>query len=224
MFKKAILLIIILVLVSASAVFADSFQWAGMGSLFYFASSNPGAGPAAIVPSVGFAASWPLFDIFRLEVTEDIYFTNYEFNKTLGYPMITGPENRAAFVIGFLTAAQFTAVFPIGDNGILARAYGGFALDIRLAIRAFGLNHPADIAEAQAQTDAIFSYFWSNGRFFLPVVGGGMDFPVNDYYFAGFDLRIWIPLYRLLTNENIPAIDGWRIGVSLRITPRQNSR
>jgi len=31
-------------------------------------------------------------------------------------------------------------------------------------------------------------------------------------------------LYRLWTDENIPAIDGWRFGVGLRITPRKSSK
>ncbi|MCL2764450.1 MAG: hypothetical protein FWD40_04140 [Treponema sp.] len=214
-----LLLILILVPVSLSADFGDDFKWAAMGSIFYFAADNgPSADPPAILPTAGFSASWQINGPLRLEVTEDIYFTNYEFNFDRGYPMACNPENRSAFVIGFVTAVQLTGNFTLGYNGTAIRVYGGPAADFRIVTLALGL-HPNDMTDAQQQTDAIFEYFWSNGRWFNPVLGTGMDFPLNEHYMLGFDLRVWLPAYKIWNNDNTPAIDGWRFGIGLRITP-----
>ncbi|MCL2440244.1 MAG: hypothetical protein FWD14_00745 [Treponema sp.] len=223
----AALLVFLLTLIPVNFVYGDNFQWAGLGGLYLFASDNvPEGPPAAIIPGVGFSASWQVHDFLRIEVTEDVYFNNYEFNAKYGYPMACSPENRSAFVIGLLTAAQVTGHFPIGSNGIAARVYGGPAIDIRIVTLAFGLNHPADFSgkietDAKMQTKEISKYFWGNGRWFLPVFGTGMDFPLSEHFLLGFDFRVWFPMYRLWTNENIPAIDGWRFGAGLRITPRK---
>jgi len=210
--------------------FSDNVHWAMNGSIFYFAADNgrQGADPPPILPSIGVSFAWQFWGPLRLEMTEDLYFTNYEYNSKLGYAMACNPENRSAFVLGFLTGVQLTGIFPIGKNGIDVRVYGGPAMDLRLVVLAFGLNHPADFTgdietDAQLQTDAISDYFWSEGRWFYPVFGAGMDFPINDRILLGFDLRTWFPLYRLWADKELPAIDGWRFGVGLRITPRKKT-
>jgi len=230
-FFAAIFIVLNLFLIPINAAFADDFHWAINGSIFILASDNgkQGADPAPVLPSVGGSFAWQFWGPLRVELTEDIYFTNYEYNSKLGYPMACNPENRSAFVIGFVTAIQLTGVIPIGDNGIAVRVYGGPAADFRLVVLAFGLNHPADFTgnietDAQLQTEAILEYFWNEARWFLPVMGAGMDFPINEKFLLGFDLRVWFPLYRLWTDENIPAIDGWRFGVGFRITPRNTSK
>ena len=220
-------LILSLPLVPAStASFWDNVNWATHGSIFYWAADNgkQGADPAPILPSAGFSASWRFWGPLRLELTEDLYFTNYEYNSTLGYAMACNPENRSAFVMGFLTGLQLAGNIPIGRNGIAVRVYGGPAVDLRLVVLAFGLNHPADFTgnietDAQLQTNAIRDYFWSEGRWFYPVSGIGMDFPINENFLLGFDLRTWFPVYRLWTDMELPFIDGWRFGAGLRITP-----
>ena len=207
--------------------FLDNFSWATHGSLFYFAADNgQEADPAPIIPSAGISAAWQFWDYLRLEVTEDLYFTNYEYNSTLNYAMACNPENRSAFVMGFLTGFHLTGFIPITDSGISARVYGGIALDIRLVIKAIGLSHPADNTglietDVQLQTEAIRNYFWSEGRWFYPVAGIGMDFPANERFFLGFDIRTWFPLYRQWADQTLPKIDGWRFGIGLRITPRK---
>ncbi|MDR3020298.1 MAG: hypothetical protein LBU66_05280 [Treponema sp.] len=222
-------LAVFLLLIPAIAFsFTDDFQFAYQGSIFYLASDNgkQGADPPAILPSVGFSFAWNFWGPLRLEFTEDLYFTNYEYNPDPGYPMACNPENRSAFVMGFLTGLQLAGNIPIGDNGHAIRVYGGPAADLRLVILAFGLHHPSDFTgdietDAQLQTDAIAEYFWSKARWFLPTAGVGMDFPANEKYLLGFDLRAWFPIYRLWTGEDIPAIDGWRFGAGVRITPRR---
>jgi len=209
--------------------FKDNITWAVHGTILYFAADNgkQGADPAPILPSLGVSAAWHFWGPLRLEVSEDIYFTNYEYNSTLGYAMPCNQENRSAFVMGFITGVQLAGFIPVGSEGMGVRVYGGPSADIRLVVQAFGL-HPDDFTgdiktDAGMQTDAIRKYFWSSGRWFFPVFGAGMDFPVNEKFLLGFDLRTWFPLYRLWTDEMLPSIDGWRFGIGLRLTPRKKS-
>jgi len=225
--KLAIFFLFLLSLLPLSAdSFWDDISWSTRGSILYFAANNgSGADPAPILPSLGVSAEWRLFSPLRLELTEDIYFTNYEYNTAIGYAMACNPENRSAFVMGFITGVQVTGFFPVNNKGIDLRVYGGPSADIRLVVQAFGL-HPDDFTgdietDARMQTNAIRKYFWSSGRWFFPVVGAGMDFPVNEKYLLGFDLRTWFPIYRLWTDNNLPAIDGWRFGIGVRLTPRK---
>jgi len=230
MFKKtaAVLIAFILPLIPLSAnSFWDDFYWAGLGNISYFAADNGvDSDPAPIIPSLGFSLAWQFWGSLRVELTEDIYFNNYEYNSERGYPMACNPENRSSFVVGFVTSIQLTGVFPIGDSGIAARVYGGPAADFRIVAWAIGLNHPGDLTgdiktDPRLQTSAIADYFWGKGRWFMPVFGAGMDFPISEKLLLGFDLRTWFPMYKLWTNDDTPAIDGWRFGAGLRITPRK---
>ena len=219
-----ILLFLFLMLIPFNTISAWSFSWAFQGNILFFAADNGvDSDPAPIIPSGCFSFAFQFAPFFKLELTEDIYFTNYEYNSTLGYPMACNPENRSAFVMGFITGIHAVYYLPL-KNGAM-RVFGGPAFDLRLIILAIGLNHPADFTgdiktDAQLQTNAIKKYFWAKGRWFMPVAGIGFDFPINERFLIGFDLRTWFPVYRLWTNEEIPAIDGWRFGAGLRITIR----
>ena len=223
----AALLLLIAALPAQADGFKDRFSWSINGGLLYFAADNgqQGADPAPILPSLGAAACLNIWGPLGVELSEDLYFYNYEYNADKKYAMACNPENRSAFVFGFLTGLQARAIFPLGKNGIDIRAYLGPAADIRIVTLAFGLNHPDDFTDkietdAQMQTDAIRDYFWSEGRWLFCTTGAGLDFPVNEKFKLGFDTRIWLPFYRLWTDEDLPAIDGWRFGLGFRITPR----
>jgi hypothetical protein len=207
--------------------FGERFSWSINGTILYFAEDNgrQGSDPAAVLPSLGAFAAFRVWGPLSIELTEDLYFTNYEYNAAKGYPMACNPENRSAFVFGFLTGLQANALFPLGGSGIQARAYLGPAADFRIVALAIGL-HPDDFTgkietDAQMQTDAIRDYFWGKGRWLMPVIGGGMDFPINEKFLIGFDLRVWMPAYRLWTDKDLPGIEGWRFGLGLRVIPRK---
>ena len=208
--------------------FRNRFHWSFSGSLFYFPANNGvDSDPAPIIPNVGVSVAVQIWGPLRIEITEDLYFTNYEWNLA-GHPMACNPENRAAFVLGFITGIQLTGVFPIRDKGMAVRVYGGPAADLRVITRAIGLNHPGDYTggienNVNLQTEAIRKYFWSSGRWFMPVVGAGMDFPVSQFFMLGFDLRVWFPIYKIWAKDSASAIDGWRFGAGIRITPRPRS-
>jgi hypothetical protein len=215
-------LILLLPLIPLSAdSFSDNLSWAARGSLFVFAANNgPAADPIPILPSLGVSLAWNFWGPLSLELSEDLYFSNYEYDYERGYPMACSVENRSAFVLGFLTGIQLSAFFPIDSKGIGVRVYGGPAMDIRVIIQSFGNNYTPDKEDIKNQTEAISGYFWGEGRWLYPVLGAGMDFPLTEKYLLGFDLRTWFPLYRLWTDKNLPGIDGWRFGAGFRITPR----
>jgi len=219
-----VLFLLIFILVPVNSIYAAPFGWAIRGGIFHFAADNGvDADPAPVIPSGGFTLDWQLLRFLKIEFTEDIYFTDYEYNVTRGYPMACNPENRSAFVLGFLTGVNAVGYFPVGD--VVFRVFGGLAFDFRVVVLAIGLNHPADFTgdintDAQLQTDAISKYFWDKGRWFLPSTGFGFDFPVNSKFLLGFDFRTWFPFYRIWASGNTPDIDGWRFGGNLRITVR----
>ncbi|MCL2277361.1 MAG: hypothetical protein FWC21_05625 [Treponema sp.] len=232
--KRAVFLVIFfLPLISLSAnSFTDNFYWSFSGNLLYFPANNGvDSDPEPILPSAGFSAAWqfwgpPRFH-FRLEITEDIYFKNYEYNVKLGYPMASNPENRSAFVLGFLTGLQLTGVIPFGQSNAAMRVFFGPAFDLRVVALAVDL-HPNDLkgdidVNARLQTDAIKKYFWSSGRWFMPAAGLGIDFPINDNFLLGLDFRAWFPVYKYWTDDKTSNIDGWRFGAGFRVTPRKKS-
>jgi len=219
-----VFLFLFMIPLNKASVSAFSFSWALHGSIFYFAANNGiDSDPAPIVPSGGASVAFQFAPLFKLELTEDLYFTNYEYNAARGYPMACNPENRSAFVMGFLTGIHAVINIPIGSCSM--RIFGGPAFDLRLVTLAIGLNHPADFTgdiktDAQLQTDAIKDYFWKKGRWFMPVAGFGFDFPIVEKVMIGFDIRTWFPVYRLWTHDEVPSIDGWRFGAGLRVTIR----
>jgi len=193
--------------------FWDEVEWSFSGSIFYFHTNTvPTSDYAPIIPSLGFSAAYQVMPFLKIEVTEDLYFSNYLYDFDLGNPIPCSLDNRSAFVFGFVTAVQATGFLSLGN--IIIRAYAGPAIDIRIIVRAFGTDHPGDSkgdeTDAGVQTKAVSDYFWSDGRWFVPVIGMGMDFPVNEGFMAGFDLRAWLP------------IDNWRFGISFRVTPRKS--
>ena len=225
-FKILILLMFfVIALIPFKTVSGDILSWSLHGSIFYFPAENGiDSDPAPIIPAGGFSLGIRLLRFLQLEITEDIYFTNYEYNSVLGYPMACNPENRSAFVMGFVTGFNVTGYFPISNGAF--RVYGGPAADFRLVTLAFGLNHPGDFTgdintDAQLQTDAIKKYFWEKGRWFMPAAGLGFDFPVNEKFLIGIDARTWFPVYKIWTDDNTSPIDGWRFSAGLRITSRK---
>jgi len=223
------LFVLILALIPLSSAFGNDFRLSALGGLFFFASDNgPAADPPALLPTAGVSAAFGIAGPLRIEITADAYFTNYEYryedkqNSDLGYPMACIPDNRYSFVIGIVTGVQATAAFSLG-SGVYFRVFGGPAVDLRIVTLAVGL-HPDDMEEAERQTSLITKYFWSEGRMLMPTAGFGFDFTMNERFLLGIDLRAWFPVYKLWTNDNTPAIDGWRFGAGLRLTPRNSSR
>jgi hypothetical protein len=207
------------------AFLAERFSWSVEGSILYFPEDNgkQGSDHVTIFPSLGAAAALWIWGPLSVELTEDMYFQNYEYSFKQALPMACQPDNRSAFVFGFITGLQARADFSIIKD-INVRAYGGPAADFRAVSLAADL-HPSDFGggerDAQVQTDAIRDYFCGKGRWFLPVLGAGMDFPISEKFFLGFDFRAWFPMYRLWTDEAIPPIEGWRFGLGLRVSPRK---
>ena len=219
----AFILLFLTVFPLTAESFGDRISWSIDGSILYFPEDNGNAGdPAPILPSLGAAMAFRLNRLLLIEFTEDLYFTNYAYNYTLNRAVPAAIENRSAFVFGFLTGIQALGRFPLGRS-MDFRLFMGPAADFRIVTLASNL-HPDDtngnpLTDAQIQTDAVREYFWSKGRWFLPVAGIGMDFMINEIFLLGFDMRVWFPVYRLSMSEILPPIEGWRFGLGLRISP-----
>lgn len=199
--------------------FFSRLSWSAAGSILFFPEDNGMySDPMPVLPSPGMAAAYPVYGPMWAELTLDLYFTHYGYSDPLGRAVPYAIENRSAQVWAFVLGAQAVARFspaPLID----LRAYGGFAADMRLVLLAEDLNEGLDkIDEITAETDKVRSYFWGQGRWFLPLIGSGLDFNLNDRFKLGMDVRMWIPLYKLWTGEGFMKIDGWRFGAGVRLS------
>ena len=204
---------------------SNKISWFVDASVFFFPEDNGmNSDPMPILPSPGFGVSFKTANIFKgvgelkLELALDFYFTHYAYDYTLDRAVPAAIENRSALVIGFPFSFQVAAYFNVGSF-ITLRVFGGPAADLRIVLIAEDLAD-ADLADASAQTDSVRNYFWSSGRWFMPVIGTGIDFKINPQFKLGIDFRVWFPVYRLWSGEDLPAIEGWRFGPGIRLTIR----
>jgi hypothetical protein len=203
----------------------DRLSWAVHGALLVFPEGNgPNWGaPTPILPSPGASLAYRFWGPLSAEASLDLYFTHYGYDFELDRAVPAEVENRSAFVLGPILGFSLVSRVPVGKRFGL-RISGGFAMDLRIVTLAFDLND-ADLVEddprgAPMQTNAVRDYFWGQGRWLLPVLGVGFDAALNEKFTLGLDFRVWFPLYRLWTGEDLPGPEGWRFGPGFRITVR----
>ena len=217
-------LIITALPLQAQTFFRD-IDWSVMGTILFFPEKNGNqSAPMPILPSLGGAASYSLSDLLALEVSLDLYTNTYDYDVTLERAIPANDEFRTAFVIGSVLGLQ--PVFRFHPGKFTIRAYGGLGFDFRIILRASGLEDDErhsnngvpdtglNLGEARKE---VGSYFWGSGRFIYPFIGGGMDFPILESIKLGFDLRIWMPVWRIWTNEGLSFIHGFRFGAGIRV-------
>jgi len=203
-----------------SQSFFNKISWFGVGSVLFFPEDNGNeGGPMPVLPSPGLGISYPLNDFFRLEASLDLYYTHYGYSYNLSRPVPDEIENRTAQVIGFVLAVEAAWYYELNSLFTL-RVFGGPAADLRLVLVAGNLSNEtsASMDDIRSRTDKVRSYFWSSGRWLMPVAGVGTDFKLNSRFKLGVDFRVWMPMYKLWTGEDLPAVEGWRFGPGIRFT------
>ncbi len=197
----------------------DQLAWSFGGSVLLLPEDNGlESDPMPILASPGAAVSYPLLALFDVEATLDFYGTHYGYSDSLERAVPAAIENRSSFVVGTVLGVQALLHFPLPGD-LRLRVYGGPAFDLRLCLTAGGLEGE-DLEDAAAETGQIAEYFWGSGRWILPVLGAGIDYPATEKYLLGLDARIWIPLYRTWSGETLPAVEGWRLAAGLRVSIR----
>ena len=205
--------------------FFSKVSWHLAGSILFFPEHNGvNSDPMPVLPSPGLGLSYPITNIpdgqLRLELTLDFYWASYGWDPKLGRAIPVAIENRTAQVLGFPLALQAAAYWDL-TSFMTVRAYAGPTADLRIVIMAADLNEGLDdLGKIRGEVNSVRDYFWSSGRWFMPVIGAGVDFTLNDNFKLGIDMRIWAPIYRLWSGESLPAIEGWRFGPGVRITIR----
>ena len=230
-FIVLILALFVVVLPLKAQGFGEIFrdlQWSARGTLlFLFEDNGNASAPMPILPSLGVGASYSFNELLAFEISLDIYGTTFDYDVNLQRVVAANDEFRSTFVLGsILGFAPVYRFYPRGD-AFTIRAYGGLSLDLRLIFRAYGIddneqhtnnnNANTGLTVGQARQE-ISSYFWGSGRFIYLFMGGGMDFPLLDNIQLGFDLRLWIPVWRIWTGENLPLVDSFRLGIGFRLT------
>ncbi|MDR1238917.1 MAG: hypothetical protein LBK27_02275 [Treponema sp.] len=203
--------------------FLERLSWSFGGTMLLFPEDNGNrGGPMPVLPAPGAALSYAIWGPLSAELSLDMYLTQYAYDFEWNRALPAEIEHRSAWVFGFLTGIQAVAGFPLGEKFIF-RGYGGPAIDLRIITLA--ASHPDDLSglpetDARIQTGAIREYLWSRGRWFLPVLGMGFDYRMNEKFLMGLDFRTWFPLYKIWSGEDLPPVEGWRFGLGLRITVR----
>ncbi|AEJ20226.1 hypothetical protein [Gracilinema caldarium] len=198
-----------------------AWDWAVNGSMFFILEDNGLEGdPMPILPSAGLVLEYPLAPPFAFGASYDLYSTCYGYSTALDRAIPVAIENRSSLVIGNVLTffgsyrmliSKFTPI------GIRLRFSAGLAIDARLCLIADGLEGD-DLEDASQQTAEVAGYFWSNGRWFFPMTGFGIDFIKVGRFWLGLDGRIWYPLYRLWSGDKAPAAEGWRYSLGIRIS------
>lgn len=174
------------------------------------------AAPIPILPAPGFAFTLPPlgsdFAGVAFETTLDMYFTYYKYSYELQRPLPAEIENRSAFVFGPVFALQ--AQGHIRLNKVRLRLNVGIALDPRIVLLAPDLND-ADLEDANRQTDDIRAFYKNYDQWLYPVSGLGVDFQITPRWWAGVDIRGWMPLDFSNTDGSFL---GWRFGIGLRVS------
>ena len=201
--------------------FFSKISWLVNGTVLFFPEDNGmHSDPMPVLPSLGLGASYPFTKFFALELTWDLYFTHYGYDYDLKRAVPNAIENRTALVIGSFLGIQAVGTFDV-TSFMTIRAYAGPAADLRIILLAEDLNEGLDDLKAIRKDVAkVRDYFWGSGRWFMPVAGVGVDFTLNSRFKLGIDMHVWMPMYRLWTGEDLPAIEGWRFGPGIRLTIR----
>ncbi|MDR1655539.1 MAG: hypothetical protein LBR96_06020 [Treponema sp.] len=206
---------------TGGAWFLDRFSWAFGGSIRIFPEDNGMRGdPMPVLPVPSLSAAFRIWGPIHTELSLDVYYTHYGYDFELGRAVPYAIENRSAQVWGFLTGIGVQGRFGL-PKGFVLRGTGGIAMDLRIIAIAGDLNDvdfTGDEKDPGVQTDAIKDYFWGEGRWLFPFLGVGFDFPASSKFLVGLDGRVWFPLYRALTGEDLPPMEGWRFGFGIRIT------
>jgi hypothetical protein len=186
------------------------------GSVLFFPENNGlESDSMPILPALGVAAGWPVFSFMRIELSLDFYGAYYAYSDKLDRAVPAISDNRSSLVIGSVLGVQALKTFAPGDS-VRLRVYGGPAADLRLCLTAGGQG--ANKTDAADETRDIAAWFWGQGRWFMPVAGAGMDFALTEKLLLGFDLRAWLPAWRLWSAGSLPAVEGWRFGAGIRFS------
>jgi hypothetical protein len=208
--------------VSAANWFGKSFFSFGISIFVLQEEYGFEAAPVPILPTPSLAFTLPPVGTENvgaaLELTLDMYFTNYKYSYTLNRPLPTEIENRSAFVFGPVTALQLQVYLNISKFKL--RANAGISSDWRIVFRAADLNE-ADLEDADKQAENIKFFYKTPVRWLYPVAGLGFDFRFTPRWYGGLDVRVWAPL-------DFGGMDqkflGWRFGLGLRISRKNGIR
>jgi hypothetical protein len=213
----SLLLLVFAALPLGAQSFYEKLGLSFRGSILFFPEDNGlESDVMPMLPSLGIVAGWPVLDFMRIELSLDCYGTYYAYSDKLDRAVPAISDNRSSLALGSILGIQALKTFAPSD-AVRLRVYGGPAADLRLCLTAEGLEG-ADKTDAADETRDIAAWFWGRGRWFMPVAGAGMDFTLTEKLLLGFDLRAWLPAWRLWNAGSLPAVEGWRFGAGIRFS------
>lgn len=179
--------------------------------------------PGPRIPSPGAAWRFRLTRLLSLEPSLDLFMTYYGYSDELQRAVPLALENRWTTVIGAELSLPLRFSVPLGGSFELS-GMAGPAFDFRVPLIADGL-YGSEQEESAIVAGEVAQYFWSSGRWFRPVMGLGSAWTDSSGRRFGFDLRAWMPLYRLWTAEDAFFGEGFVLSLGLSYSPpRRNGK
>jgi hypothetical protein len=179
-------------------------NWGVLGESFLAPQlTTPGspdrASPFSVNFNFGAGVSMPFVtgSNWAFAPTADLYYYNARYTAA-GQPVAVDETFSIASVFGLLLNASVAYSYPLDDKISLA-ASAGLCIDARIAF----VNSSGD----SVGTNAMNSYFWSQGRFFSPSTAIRGEYKLTNSIGFGFSGRVLWPIYNLWTNEGFGFFD-----------------
>lgn len=153
---------------------------------------------------------------WSFEPSADVY-TNYYELDPLGRAVPTTVEERSAFVLGMIVDTPIAFSFRFGEGKKWRLGLGaGLGFDLRVGFLA--------APEGEPDLGAINSYFWKEGRFFMPSTFLRGEYKLTEMADFGFAVRAYWPIFNFWADEGLPFMDQSITCVSLGIRYKVEAR
>lgn len=189
-----------------------------MGLLF-IANLDPESGIATthlITDSFGFALEYGLGGkgLWGFEPGLTVY-GNYYTLSAAGKAVPCGAELRDVYMIGALLDLPFLLELGLGPHFRISTG-AGLAFHLRVGIKAApDVGVQGDTSDDAAVIQAINSYFWSMGRFFLPSTILRFEYEAKEKFSLGLAIKAYWPIFNLWAGEDLGFFDQMILGAAI---------
>lgn len=178
----------------------------GLGVLFGLNLDSSSETSHLITSSLGCGLEYPLGGGFSFEPNLGAYWNYYELSAS-GRAVPTEISEGYIYAFGLLIDLPLVYTLRLGESFALS-AGAGLCLHPRVGIKS--LKSVADDYVA-----SVNSYFWSDGRFFLPSSLLRVEYRLNDKISVDLGGKYLWPIFNLWAGEDLSFFDQSLIDVSM---------
>ena len=216
--RAKVVIAVIAALLAASSLSALSMDELDVNfGLIYIGTANPGAlGPSILTPLYGVSLPMQLNAPFFIEPMLEFFTTYYRWTGTDVAPaaMETGD--------GFLTLGTLLSLHGGARWAVSPAVTVGGSVGIDFLLR-FPIEFLMADQNSAANTSAGLGWFFGAARFIYPEARAFLKWQVTNTIGLVFNLRAWLPLYKLWDTPSYPFPDQFMfeggVGLALKLAP-----